>query len=89
MKSILTNGSHWPLEHLDKDLQKADVSEAIEFRNHKGASNNLGSYANLSKKMSNMDIASPSPCGEQNASQTCSLPQLIFNSKIPLTRQEK
>ncbi len=40
MKSILANGSHWPLEHLDKDLQKADVNSTIEFVNHKGTSNN-------------------------------------------------
>ncbi len=40
MKWILTNGSHWPLEELDKNQRIADVDEAIEFGNCKGATNN-------------------------------------------------
>jgi hypothetical protein len=50
MKSILTNGSHWLLEPLDKDLQKADVNKAIEFGNHKDASNNPILLCELIKK---------------------------------------
>jgi hypothetical protein len=40
MKRILTDGSHWPLEELNKNLQIADVNEAINVGNHKGATNN-------------------------------------------------
>ena len=36
MESILTRGSFWPLEDLDKDLRKQDVDEALAFGNHKG-----------------------------------------------------
>lgn len=37
MKSILSNGSVWPLELIDDNDQKADVDAAITFGNHKGA----------------------------------------------------
>jgi hypothetical protein len=40
MKRILTKRLHWPLEDLAEDLQIADVNKAIEFGNHKGATNN-------------------------------------------------
>lgn len=38
-KKILTDGSHWPLEELPEEQRAADVEEAIEFGNHKGANN--------------------------------------------------
>ncbi len=41
MKRILTDGLHWPLEELDKNLRIADLNKAIKFGNHKGATNHL------------------------------------------------
>jgi hypothetical protein len=38
MSKILTNGSEWPLDPLDKESRRADVEEALFFGNHKGAS---------------------------------------------------
>ena len=38
MSKILTNGSEWPLKPLDKASRRAEVNEALFFRNHKGAS---------------------------------------------------
>ena len=37
MELILTQGSFWPLEDLNKDLRKQDLDEALTFGNHKGA----------------------------------------------------
>ena len=37
MKRILTHGSKWPLQTLDKDDRIKDVEEALLFGNHKGA----------------------------------------------------
>jgi hypothetical protein len=34
MKRILTNGLHWPLEHINEELLIADVNKAIKFGNH-------------------------------------------------------
>ena len=34
-KSLLTNGSSWPLQELSEDERKRDVEEALEFGNHK------------------------------------------------------
>ena len=38
MKSILENGSDWPLEDLDYETRLSDLEEALQFGNHKGAS---------------------------------------------------
>eukprot|EP00956_Cyclotella_meneghiniana_P017221 scaffold27841_cov34-Cyclotella_meneghiniana.AAC.7 len=38
LKSILENGSDWNLEDLDEEKRRADLLEALEFGNHKGAS---------------------------------------------------
>jgi hypothetical protein len=38
MSQVLTNGSEWPLEPLDKECRLKDVDKALAFRNHKGAS---------------------------------------------------
>jgi hypothetical protein len=38
MKEILTHGSQWPMDPLNKDLHQANVEEALAFGNHKGAS---------------------------------------------------
>ena len=37
MENLLNNGSKWPMEDLDKELKASDLEEAIEFGNHKGA----------------------------------------------------
>ena len=37
MKQVLTNGSKWPLQPLNKENQIKDVEEALVFGNHKGA----------------------------------------------------
>ncbi len=38
MKSVLTNGSKWPLTEISKDDRAKDMQEALTFGNHKGAS---------------------------------------------------
>ena len=38
LKSILENGSDWHLEELEEEKRMSDLLEALEFRNHKGAS---------------------------------------------------
>jgi hypothetical protein len=40
IKQLLTYGFHWPLEELPEELRVANVEEAINFGNHKGATNN-------------------------------------------------
>jgi hypothetical protein len=37
MSHILTNGSEWPLEPLDKECRHKDVNKGLAFDNHKGA----------------------------------------------------
>ena len=37
MKCILMNGSNWPLKELDNESRASDLSEALAFGNHKGA----------------------------------------------------
>jgi len=37
MKQVLTHGSKWPIQPLNKDGRIKDVEEAILFGNHKGA----------------------------------------------------
>jgi hypothetical protein len=37
MKSVLSSGSKWPLEHLEKSKQPKDIEEAIKVGNRKGA----------------------------------------------------
>ena len=39
MRSILSEGSNWPLEELNFEARSDDLREAIEFGNHKGAEN--------------------------------------------------
>ena len=38
LKSLLTVGSKWPLDKLDDDMRKSDLTTALTFGNHKGAS---------------------------------------------------
>jgi len=52
MRSLLTRGSDWPMEDLDDVLRKKDVEEALEFGNHKGATEN----PELLKKLVNKDV---------------------------------
>ena len=41
MRSILEDGSAWPLEDLPASNRKNDLEEAMAFGNHKGAKSNL------------------------------------------------
>ena len=52
MKKILEEGSKWPLNKLSEEKKKADVREASEFGNHKGATSN----PELPKKLILKDI---------------------------------
>ena len=47
MKSILSNGSDWPLETIDESQRIADVEAAISFGNHKGAEERREELAEL------------------------------------------
>jgi hypothetical protein len=38
MSQILTNGSEWPPEPLDKECRLKDINKALAFGNHKGVS---------------------------------------------------
>jgi hypothetical protein len=38
MEAILTNGSKWPVTKISKDKQQQDLLDALDFKNHKGAS---------------------------------------------------
>ena len=40
MRSILKNGSSWPLEDLPASKKSEDLEEALAFGNHKGAEYN-------------------------------------------------
>ena len=52
MKTVLEVGSDWPMDDLDSDGKSADVMEALEFGNHKGAIEN----PELLKKLVSKDI---------------------------------
>lgn len=39
LEDILTNGAQYPLEPLEEELRVKDLKLALEFGNHKGASN--------------------------------------------------
>ena len=50
LKTILTNGSDWPLTKLDEDKRKEDLAEALKYGNHKGASENPDQLRELIQK---------------------------------------
>ena len=52
MKSILANGSKWPLTEISEDDRAKDLQEALTFGNHKGAS----SKPALLKKLISKDV---------------------------------
>ena len=52
MKTILEMGSDWPMDDFDSNGKSANVMEALEFRNHKGAIEN----PELLKKLVSKDI---------------------------------
>jgi hypothetical protein len=70
MKRILTNRLHWPLEHISKELQIADVNKAIEFGSHKGANNNPCLLRKLIKKDVKYGYLITLPLRKQSSSQT-------------------
>ena len=39
-KTLLTQGSDWPLDPISEEARQADVDEALQFGNHKEATNN-------------------------------------------------
>jgi hypothetical protein len=49
-RHLLLNGSQWPLLPITEDSRQQDLSEAIEFGNHKGASNNTPLLIDLIKE---------------------------------------
>jgi hypothetical protein len=52
MKSILANGSKWPLTEISEDDQAKDLQEALTLGSHKGAS----SKPALLKKLISKDV---------------------------------
>ncbi len=50
LEMILTNGSNWPLAELDEEKRKQDLAEALEYGNHKGASDNPDQLRDLIRK---------------------------------------
>ncbi len=73
MKKILTYGLHWPLENLPEDLRIADVHEAIEFGNHKGATKNPNLLTELAKKDMKYGYCIPLPLQKAKL-----IPNLLF-----------
>jgi len=72
-KHILTYGSHWPLEELPEEQRVADVEEAINFGNHKGATNDPILLCELVEKDVKYGYCIPLPL--RKAKQ---IPQLLF-----------
>jgi len=68
MKETLANGSHWPLEDLDSNKRAADVAEALDFGNHKGANENQALLHELIKKDVKYGYWLPPPSTKQNSS---------------------
>lgn len=50
LEDILTNGAQYPLEPLEEELRVKDLKLALEFGNHKGASNKPDLLVELVKK---------------------------------------
>ena len=50
MYNILKNGSDWPLQDMDNETRASDLIEALEFQNHKGATENQDLLLNLCSK---------------------------------------
>jgi hypothetical protein len=61
MKSVLSNGSTWPLRLLDKINQTKDVENPLVFRNHKGAEEQQDLLQILVKDDANRGFALPLP----------------------------
>ena len=50
MQKILKNGSDWPLQNMDNNTRATNLTEALEFQNHKGATENQDLLLNLCSK---------------------------------------
>ena len=50
MRPLLVSGSDWPLLSLSNDNRKEDLSEALAFSNHKGATSKPGLLKDLISK---------------------------------------
>ena len=74
MKQILTYDSHWPLEDMPEEQQIANVEEAIEFGNHKGATNNPVLLRGLVEKDIKYGYCIPLPLCKAKL-----IPKLIFD----------
>ncbi len=51
-RSIITNGSRWPLDELADEARSIDLQDALTFRNHKGAS----AHPKLLRKLVEKDV---------------------------------
>jgi hypothetical protein len=72
MSRILTNGSEWPLKHLNEDSRMADVREALIFGNHKGASMQLDLLWHLMSKDVHFGYCLPLPLTKAEKNRTSS-----------------
>jgi hypothetical protein len=61
MKSILSNGSTWPLSPLDKFDRLLDINNALDFGNHKGAKGQQELLLKLVKEDVDRGFAFPLP----------------------------
>ena len=61
MRSFLDNGSDWPFAELDAASKATDLAEALEFGNHKGATNNTELLEKLVSKDVIYDYSLPVP----------------------------
>jgi hypothetical protein len=61
MKSILSNGSTWPLSPLDKFDRLLDINNALDFGNHKGAEGQQDLLLKLVKDDVDRGFAFPLP----------------------------
>jgi hypothetical protein len=52
VKSILSNGSQWPLEPISEEIRRSNLEEALAFGNHKGATDK----PELLKELCNNDV---------------------------------
>ena len=72
-KHILTYGSHWPLEELPEEQRVPNVEEAINFGNHKGATNDPVLLRELVEKDVKYGYCIPLPLCKAKQ-----IPQLLF-----------
>ena len=66
MRSILSEGSNWPLDELDSEARSKDLHEAIVFGNHKGAEKNPALLRELVGKDVKYAYAMPLPLSKMH-----------------------